>query len=62
PIPELASDSGPVEVVVPFPETSDEDPWQRILDDPTPRPRLLEWIQEVEEEIAQCKTEPLDCD
>jgi hypothetical protein len=62
PVPEMAPDSGPIEVVVRFPEDTDEDPWKKILDDPTPRPRLLEWIKEVEEEIAQGKAEPLDCD
>ena len=62
PVPDLTPELGPIEVVVRFPEATDEDPWQKILDDPTPRPRLEEWIKEVEDEIAQGKTEPLDLD
>ena len=59
PAPDL--DAGPIEVTVLFPEEA-EDPWQPILDDPTPRPKLMEWVREVEEEIAQGKVEPLDLD
>ena len=53
--------SGPVEVMVVFPDPSD-DPWQAILEDTRPRPNLTQWIKEVEEEIAQGKATPLDLD
>lgn len=56
---EKPSDPGPVEVVVVFPEPSD-DPWETILKDPTPRPALARWIKEVRKEIAQGKAKPLD--
>jgi len=54
-------EKGPMEVLVVFPEATD-DPWQQILSDPTPRPALTQWMKEVEEEIAQGKTTPLDLD
>jgi hypothetical protein len=54
-------EKGPMDVLVVFPEATD-DPWQRILNDPTPRPALTQWVKEVEEEIAQGKTTPLDLD
>jgi len=53
--------SGPVEVMVVFPEPSD-DPWERILQDPRPRPNLTKLVQEVDEQIAQGKAVPLDLD
>ena len=43
---------GPVEVLVVFPEQSD-DPWDRILSDPSRRPELSKWVTEVESEIAE---------
>ncbi len=52
-------DAGPVEVLVVFPDGAN-DPWTRILEDASPRPRLAEWVKEVEEEIAQGKAVPLD--
>jgi predicted DNA-binding antitoxin AbrB/MazE fold protein len=52
------SDGEPVNVLVVFPE--DEDSWQKILDDPSPRPALDKYVQESLEEIAQGKTQPLD--
>jgi hypothetical protein len=58
---ETPTEAGPMEVLVVFPEATD-DPWQQILSDPTPRPALTKWIKEVEEEIAQGKTTPLDLD
>ena len=36
------------------------DPWDAILSDPSPRPELARWIEEVEREIAEGKTTPLD--
>ena len=48
----------PVNVLVVFPEV--EDPWQKILEDTSPRPALDKLVREVEEEIAQGKTRPLD--
>lgn len=51
----------PVEVTILFAEVED-DPWGRILNDPTPRPTLIRWVVEIEEEIAQGKTEPMDFD
>jgi hypothetical protein len=53
--------SGPVEVLVVFPESAD-DPWTAILDDPVPRPTLAKWIKEVKKEIAQGKAKPLRID
>ena len=55
PLPE----SGPTEVLVVFPEPAD-DPWQRNLDDPTPRPELDRCVAEVEAEIAAGCAKPLD--
>jgi hypothetical protein len=52
---------GPIEVLVVFPELSD-DPWERILADPSQRPELSKWITEVESEIAAGKTRPLAID
>ncbi|HEV3144319.1 MAG TPA: hypothetical protein VGZ47_10570 [Gemmataceae bacterium] len=56
---EKPSDPGPVEVLIVFPEPSD-DPWQEILDDPRPRPALARKIQQVREQIRKGKTKPLD--
>ena len=53
------SDSEPVNVLVVFPEEV-EDPWQKILDDPSPRPALDKLVQECREEIAEGKAVPLD--
>jgi hypothetical protein len=58
---EKPAEPGPTEVLVVFPEPA-EDSWQKILDDPTPRPRLAKWIKEVKREIAQGKAIPLDVD
>ncbi|MCI0461888.1 MAG: hypothetical protein L0Z62_33470 [Gemmataceae bacterium] len=38
--------AGPVEVLVVFPEDSD-DPWQHILEDATPRPALSKAVDKV---------------
>ena len=58
---EKPAEPGPMEVVVVFPEPSD-DPWEAILSDPRPRPALARRIQEVRDEIAKGKTKPLDLD
>jgi len=58
---EQPAEPGPMEVVVVFPEPSD-DPWEAILSDPRPRPALARRIQEVRDEIAKGKTKPLDLD
>jgi hypothetical protein len=52
-------DPGPIDVLVVFPEEAD-DPWERILNDPRPRPALEKLVKEVEEESTQGKTAPLD--
>jgi hypothetical protein len=62
PVPDLKPELGPVEVVVLFPEATDEDPWRKILAETTPRPSFLKYVEEVEREIAEGKTEPLDLD
>jgi predicted DNA-binding antitoxin AbrB/MazE fold protein len=59
--PAPVADGEPVNVLVVFPEQV-EDPWQRILDDPRPRPALEKLVLEVKEEIAQGKAVPLDLD
>jgi hypothetical protein len=56
---EPPSESGPTDVLVVFPEPAD-DPWQRILDDSTPRPALERYVREVEPEIAAGRAKPLD--
>jgi len=58
---EKPPEAGPVEVLVVFPEVTD-DPWEQILNDPTPRPALTKWVNEVKKEIAQGKAIPLDLD
>lgn len=58
---EKSSEKGPINVLVVFPETADEgDPWERILNDPRPRPALAKFVKEAEKEIAQGKAKPLD--
>ena len=52
-------DPGPIKVLIVFPEEAD-DPWQRIINEPAPRPAFLKFAEEVMEEIAQGKTERLD--
>jgi hypothetical protein len=55
---EAPPSSGPIEVLVVFPEAAD-DPWEQILANPTARPELSRWVAEIETEIAQGKTRPL---
>lgn len=54
-------DPEPIHVLVIFPDDGDEK-WERIINDPTPRPALDQLVREVEEEIAQGKATPLDLD
>lgn len=56
---EKPAERGPVEVMVVFPEPADE-PWHAILEDPSPRPELTKWIEEVKREIMQGKAKPLE--
>ena len=58
---EKPSDPGPLEIVVVFPEPSDE-PWEAILRDPRPRPALARRIQQVRDAKRKGKTKPLDLD
>ena len=55
---ELPAFSGPTEVMVVFPDATD-DPWHRILDDATPRPTLSARIKDVEAEIREGKARAL---
>ncbi len=56
---ELPLDPGPTEVLVVFPENSD-DPWSEILNGSSARPALAQRIIALENEIAQGKASPLD--
>jgi hypothetical protein len=56
---EPVEQSGPVEVLVVFPD-GEPDPWEKILKDTRRRPALDKMIEEVEAEIAAGKTMPLD--
>lgn len=58
---EKPAETGPVEVVVVFPENS-SDRWDAILNDPTPRPKLLKYVEECKEQIRQGKAKPLNLD
>jgi hypothetical protein len=58
---EKPPESGPVDVLVVFPE-AEADPWDAILNDPTPRPALAKRVKEVEKAIAEGKTSPLNLD
>jgi hypothetical protein len=58
---EKPADQGPMEVVVVFPEASD-DPWEQILNEKTIRPSFQKFVEECEEEIRQGKTKPLSLD
>ncbi len=59
--PAPVSDGEPVNVLVVFPEEV-QDPWQKLLDDPRPRPALEEYVKQCREEIAQGKAQPLNLD
>ena len=58
---EPAPEKGPVDVLVVFPEAA-IDPWQSILEETTPRPGFAKLMEEVLEEIAQGKAQPLNLD
>ena len=55
---EKPADAGPVEVLVVFPEAAD-DPWQAILNEETPRPAFVKFVEECQEEIKNGKAKPL---
>jgi hypothetical protein len=50
--------SGPVEVLVVFPEPTN-DPWDAILTDPASRPALAKMVEEVQDEISRGNVKPL---
>jgi hypothetical protein len=58
---EKPTEPGPVEVLVVFPEPAD-DPWEAILNDPTPRPALIKLANKCLADIANGKSKPLDLD
>lgn len=58
---EKLSEQGPLEVLVVFPEPA-QDPWEEILNDRRPRPKLSKLVKQVKKEIAQGKAKPLDLD
>ena len=55
------SESGPVEVLVVFPEAAD-DPWNEILEERTPRPAFADFAAECLKKIAKGKAKPLELD
>ena len=55
---EKPADTGPVEVLVVFPEAAD-DPWEAILNEETPRPAFLKFVEKCQEEIKKGKAKPL---
>ncbi|HUQ70247.1 MAG TPA: hypothetical protein VM165_12020 [Planctomycetaceae bacterium] len=56
---ENPADLGPVEVLVVFPESVD-DPWETILNEETPRPAFLQFVEECQADIKKGMAEPLD--
>jgi len=56
---ETPDEPGPVEVLVVFPEGAD-DPWEAIINEESPRPAFLKYVEECQAEIQQGKAEPLD--
>jgi hypothetical protein len=58
---EKPTEEGPVEVVVVFPER-EKDPWEEILNDPTPRPKLNKLVNQVKRDITRGKAAPLRLD
>ena len=58
---EKPTEAGPMEVLVVFPEASD-DPWSSILAETTPRPAFARFAQDCLEDIAKGKAKPLDLD
>jgi hypothetical protein len=55
---EKPAEPGPMEVVVVFPEPSD-DPWEDILAEKTPRRSFAKYVEECRKEIRQGKVKPL---
>jgi hypothetical protein len=58
---EKPPEQGPVEVLVVFPEATD-DPWESILTEQTPRPAFAEFARSCLDEIAKGKAKPLELD
>lgn len=58
---EKPPETGPVEVLVVFPEAAD-DPWQAILAEKTPRPAFARFAQECFQKVAKGKAKPLNVD
>jgi hypothetical protein len=58
---ERPAEPGPVEVLVVFPEATD-DPWEKILAEQTPRPAFTEFAKECLDKIARGKAKPLKLD
>jgi hypothetical protein len=60
---EEAPGNGPLEVLVVFPEENvsedGDEAWNKILNDPTPRPKLRSFLEEVKKEVAEGKAKPL---
>jgi hypothetical protein len=60
-LPRKPAEPGPFEVLVVFPEAAN-DPWAAILNDPTPRPALVELANKCLADIAKGKAKPLELD
>lgn len=58
---EKPPETGPVEVLVVFPEAVD-DPWQGILAEQTPRASFVEFANKCLDKIGKGKTRPLRLD
>jgi hypothetical protein len=58
---EKPTEAGPMEVLVVFPEPAD-DPWEAILNENTPRPSFLKFVEECQEEIRKGNAKPLNLD
>lgn len=58
---EKPPETGPVEVLVVFPEAAD-DSWQAILAEQTPRPAFAEFAKQCLDKIAKGKAKPLELD
>ncbi len=58
---EKPASAGPAEVLVVFPEASD-DPWEEILQEAKPRASFVKFIEKCRKEIAQGKAKPLTLD
>jgi hypothetical protein len=52
------TDAGPTEVLIVFPEP-DDDPWEAILAEKTPRPSFAKFVEECRGEIRKGKAKPL---